>query len=353
MGKVVRTYLHISDIHIGIPDTDTGDARTRRHWAQHSIFDGLLGHDYKTLVRLARFRVDLERHGGAVEVITTGDLTTCGAAHEFELACGFLGDRVVLRPPIRVGLRDSGWATRAVSGNHDRWSGRPFPLGGPTKEFERRFPSWRRAAIQPREHLGAGRHLRFVLVDSDHDVGAFSSKRMRARGCFQRALDKLDKTLEECPDDEIRVLLLHHSLAFSRRNDGANLSMTRSSRQALEEFVWKKGIDVILSGHTHAPTLDEMVIDLGAGRETSVLEACCGTTSQRTVLPLAWRPTVGPRRPSPLQQNTLFVHRLVREDDGRLMWRAEAFGRGRREFKPGPVFPQGRKLLCERQVWPR
>src|SRR2546425_275913 len=98
MGMDMRllTFIHISDLHIGDLDPETFDARAPRIWANSKRFDGLLGHSYRSLVRLEQFFNRIRRDEKA-QLIVTGDVTTVGSSAQFETVSNFLGS--VLRPP--------------------------------------------------------------------------------------------------------------------------------------------------------------------------------------------------------------------------------------------------------------
>src|SRR5947208_511507 len=109
----LATFVHISDLHFGDIDPTTKNAVAPPYWAKMGEpFDGLLGHSYRSLVRLEQFVANLKKtEETEVRLIVTGDLTTWAASSQFDLASTFLSRD--LRPPKHVyqyiGLHEPDW----------------------------------------------------------------------------------------------------------------------------------------------------------------------------------------------------------------------------------------------------
>ena len=187
----------------------------------------------------------------------------------------------------------------------------------PTAALQTLFPSLPfDRSFQPQ---GCPRAIRVLGVDSDSMVSPFGADRLFARGRCTDQFDQLDQKLNAAPGDagnEVRVLLLHHSPSHEPWIG----RLSSASRARFVRFVRDHDIRVVLTGHTHEPlvnTLDDMGLP-------DVLEACCGTTTQRTVLP--------PGVHAPFRQghlattNTLVWHELL-EDGRNLTWRSRVYPR--------------------------
>jgi hypothetical protein len=151
------------------------------------------------------------------------------------------------------------------------------------------------------------RIVRLMGIDTDADVPALSVDKNLARGDFVTQLDQLEDWLQkiERADDEVGVLMLHHSFLYrySRlRILRLPLEIRPRSRRRLQALVQKFSIRVLLSGHTHVPNVQPFQV---AGQ--TVMEACCGTTLQQRV------------RPSD-PENCLMVHRISQVQGGALQW---------------------------------
>jgi Calcineurin-like phosphoesterase len=323
--KTLATFVHFSDLHIGRSD-QVGDAEIPSVGAGLPWFDGLLGHSYNALRKLAWFWEDLSRMGSA-HTVFTGDLTSAGRAAEFTAGSDFLSSEWTPPNGNFVGLRcGSLWRDRAVPGNHDHWPGSGSVLGHPRPEL------WTTFRVCPYftapVALQTGHKLRFAGIDTDRDVGPRSYRRMLARGAFTRDLKKLDGELPLPEPAEIRVLLLHHSPGW----DGLALGMNSASKKALLEFCTKWGFSVLLCGHTHRPELRVMSLVHVNLQRCTVLQACCGSSSIRTTLPMD-SSFLGRRldRPSWLP-NSLLVHTLIASAKA-LIWRVQAYYETSRSFQ--------------------
>jgi len=346
----LATFIHISDLHFGTlaQDPQTGDlapeAPTCRFWAWHSWFDGLLGHHYRALGPLANLVKSL-RSSEKARVIVTGDITSSGAGDQFDTADDFLISQLSFPPGSiykPVGLFEPDWRERAVPGNHDHWPGRLRVLGRPapgytTPALHVYFPALPYA--KPPITLANGQRLRFAGIDTDADVRPWSSARFRGRGSFASQLDRAAALLGDPTDDEVRVLLLHHSRVWPN----FTLGMEEVSRAALDTFSADQNIRVILTGHIHIPALE---IFSPGGNSPDVLEARCGTTTVRDIFPSTWTTILGKPLERKLFPNSLLLHRVY-EQEGGLWWDAEVYTRTCLGFRP--LRPRARKTL---RVWP-
>ena len=306
---VVAAFVHVSDLHIGhfLPD---GDAPLPTFAHVHSWFDGQFGHDQRALAQLDRF---WRRQGlpARANLIVTGDLTAFGDPAQFGNADLFLRQR---SPRLRrIGLGVGDWTERAVAGNHDQWPG-PLILGPASGALAALLPSFPR---QVRLAIGSPPiAVRLLRMDTDALTSPFGSDRVLARGRFVDQIATLESDLPPGnPDREVRVLLMHHSISFR----GYVCGISGTSKRRLIAFLRSRDVRVVSSGHTHRPNI-ETLDHLGL---PDVLEACCGTTTQRTELPASLpAPLRGGRRHTGAT-NVLIWHELV-VDGGVRQWRARA-----------------------------
>jgi hypothetical protein len=353
----LATLLHISDLHFGDIDPDTGDAIEPTFVGLNEVFDGLLGHSYYSLKRVSRFWANLRKNEEPLLVVT-GDLTTVGKIEQFQTASTFLGATVDLSNTIPnilpVGLITAGWRDRAIPGNHDHWPGscQPpnFMFGAPPKHlwdtFLKLYP-----VISPPINLSSGHSLRFLMINSDAGISYNGPSRFFARGSFTDQLDELRKGLDVPEEGEIRVLCLHHSPAVL----DYSLGITGLSRGALSDFIIDHNIAVLLTGHKHTPPL---VKRFPASHLISreFLEARCGTTTQQSTFSYETRTLTGKRSQRPGQlPNALLVHRLS-EQDGAIWWETECYFELSTGFKErstiGTNVIRGITVETPFKVWP-
>lgn len=173
--------------------------------------------------------------------------------------------------------------------------------------------------------LPGGTRIRFIQANSDADIRPNSLSRLLAKGHFVSELTSLSASLPAKPEGEIRVLLIHHS----RSHAGRTLSMTRSSKQALDRFLATKNIDVMLTGHTHAPIARLHNVAGTSG----VHELGAGSTTQFDVLPYKWKLRLRDPQQLGWHPNTLMVHRLFRRDE-QIWWETETCQRFPNGFRP-------------------
>jgi len=349
----LATFVQISDLHVGLVDPTSSNARTAA-WMRWPYLDGLLGHSGMSLRHLANFVKNFKRTNPEGELIVTGDLTTRGDPQEYDIANEFISDK--LRPPqgAYIGLGDKNWTNRGIPGNHDHWPGinppppTALPMLGPSHlDFAQIFPGLPK--IDPIIQLATGQRLQFLRIDTDVDVDPNDMDRILARGLFVSHLTGLEQQLAKPSPDEIRVLCLHHSRQYKPTTRLLPiLEIDGASRKALDAFLSKHRISVLLCGHIHRPpALDLFKLKRSIISTSDVLEVRCGTTTQidLSLNPkpafLTFRHFLKPHWP-----NTLVVHEVLWEQ-GKIMWSAELYVEDRENgFQPAP---QGKFSF---PVWP-
>jgi hypothetical protein len=341
----LKTYVQISDLHFGDIDPMTFQSAAPAYWSNSKCFDGLPGHDYVALQRLVKFFRRMKRREDA-ELIVTGDLTSIGKSDQFDAARDFLGAQLI-PPKGTVGLGVADWQAKAIPGNHDyfagavTWTGGPI-LGGPTAGLAQCFPKLP-FATAPIPLPPTSVSLRFASIDTDAANSAYGPNRFWARGSFVKQLTDAQAALGPPERDEIRVLLLHHSRAHNR---GYKLRIDRKSAAALDRFLAQSDIAVLLSGHMHVPWVQNFqLISPSPARVLDLMEARCGTTTQRDTIPLHWFTLLGIPPNRTLEPNTLMVHRLIAENRA-IFWTVQTYTRRIYGFEPFG-------LTGRQAVWPR
>jgi hypothetical protein len=313
----LATFVQASDLHFGDIDPVTFQPTYPPWmvslWTWAPFLEGLAGHEYDALRDLASFFAAFKNSDQA-RLLMTGDLTSSGSSTQFAAGDDYLRDVLVPPQGSYFGLGEADWRDRGIPGNHDHWPGTFFSWRGPlppVRNWLNTFP----AIADPPLPLTPRVGLRFLRLATDADVFPLTPARLLARGEFTSQLLQLDSKLPDQAPDEIRVLLLHHSY----EHQGLTLEMNPASRALLEDFLFKKNIPVILTGHTHEPLVRRLTT---AGHP--FLEGRCGTTTQADQVPLGW-PWRGQSRTLTVQ--TLLVHRLFQENDGTIVWHAETYRR--------------------------
>lgn len=336
MRTRLATFVHVSDLHIGEPDAlDDAilDAHSEAWLARQPWFDGYLGHTGAALRHLDSF-FEFMRQSESADILVTGDLSTVGAHAELSLARAYLTRVHWLGGGKRLGLGVSDALDRAVLGNHDHWPGRRARHSLDPVMLGRRAPHGSVApAVMPSvayRLLAPGVELALIRINSDADVRPLSIKRLFGRAAFHSQL--ADSAAVPRPPAQgvrqIRAMLLHHSPNCTT----FKLGMSNGMRKDLREFLVKTDTRVLLTGHMH----------LAGSRPAftppcSVLEAHCGSTTQRDSVPPGWKP----RRPPP-EKNTLLVHRIFDDDGHRLSWEVERYQRTVKGFvRSGQQRPVG------------
>jgi 3',5'-cyclic AMP phosphodiesterase CpdA len=331
--KLLATFVHISDIHIGEIDPASGDARTSRLAAQvysnTPWLDGLLGHHGRALHELDEFVVALRAKEPELRLIASGDLSRFGAPSELADARRYIEDEIDIAPPNanNVGLR-LGRQSLVIPGNHDQWGGTAGPGGAVGSRYGVVFGG--AVPFIQSVALDKTKHIVFLGVDSDANVSRLSIKRVLAIGAFQSQLQKLQASLKTKRDDEFRILLIHHSWFQS----GKILRMADASKGALEQFMVDNQVSAMLCGHSHHPLLNSFTATAPHGN-SKVYELRCGSTTQHDTVPLKWKTLLQNRPARNWDPNTLIVHRVY-QDSAAMTWRAELHVRGAGGFKHVP-----------------
>jgi hypothetical protein len=319
------TIVHISDLHFSDRQPGAGtDPGLPPLLARLPFLDGVLGHHRSALNQLDRLYNAL---GEGQYLVVTGDLTANGATGQRTLVDNFISRPSQTADP---GLNVPQWKNLGIYGNHDHWGGVNAPIGGPTAGFGTFFGQF--PLVPGPIMLDDDILLRFLLIDTDAEVGSMSSDRVLARGKFVHQLTQIQALLPaQLDDNEIRVLLMHHSCmpgdptaAPSSPSRLAPLEIVRGTRQVLDRFLVDYGIRVILCGHRHTPRLSR--IFPSNGFETSlVFEVRCGTTTQLDRYPNDILSKINVQNRT-LPPNSLVLHRVFKRPDG-VYWRSEAFFR--------------------------
>lgn len=327
MRQLLRTFVHVSDMHFGeiCPRTGNAAVSLAADFAHQNfpLLDGLRGHQGRALEELDSFCETLRANGEDFTVICSGDFTRCGAQPEIDAAQSFFSSEVELGTGKWRGLYLGAMPKAAIPGNHDQWGGQQWPLGGGPLRPNTLIP--RTLPYHFDETLAGTRHILFAALDTDADIHPLSVKRGMAIGSFQSSLRDLDAQLllrranGLASKDEVRVLLLHHSLSHS----GPFLRMDSRSRLDLEQFIVNHEFSVLLSGHMHKSLLVPIPIRVGAARQT-IRELRCGTSSQHDQFPLSWRKHAPKLFPLHLTRNCLIQHQIFSEGS-QLRWVAQVF----------------------------
>ena len=332
MPKRIMTLVHISDLHIGELNPSSGDALITRR-LENAIsnastpLDGLLGHHSSALRQLSTFWNGIKREEPDAELVVSGDVTRCGNHVELQNAEKYLGS-VIKMPWGTTGLECSSWMDYAVPGNHDHWPGTGKIFGPPDPGVSRAFLQGRYSWI--RQLTSEIPQVVLVGINTDADVKPFSRDRFTAVGRFQSQLAEASQQLLTVDENCIRVLVMHHS--WHKRG---MLGISKSSRDALNQFLDDSHIQLILSGHVHTPLVEKFTI---AKDGQHIYECRCGTTTQIDKMNLNSQSIWGgfPARPN-WPANTLLVHRLFQSDHGRLDWQVKTYKRMRSAFRPVPL----------------
>lgn len=351
----LATFVHVSDLHFGTLDPSSLSA-ANRWWMTLPYLNGYLGHSERAIWALDRRFSELRKSDGA-GLIVTGDLTSCGKASEFGLFDDFAGSDPPSSALRFLGLRMPGWKDRAIPGNHDHWPGALTIFGPPDPTLYWFFPDLPRLSAPL--NLGHGYKLRFMWIDSDIDVGAYSDTRFRARGSFRAHLEILEAELKKYPPEEkeIRALAIHHSPTYEApRHKVRSLQINGRSRGRLMQFIIDHRIGVVLCGHIHNVPYVQPEMASHEGRSALFLEARCGSTSQARPSDLipevkAKLRALGVRFSE--HTNSLLVHRII-EEQGKAHWQTEIYLLNPAAFeKPAQSFLQNRQPVTVRfRIWP-
>lgn len=326
MPTLVATLVQVSDLHIGEIDPGSGNATLNKNFVRMAstfkVLDGLLGHHAGGLEALDRF-IAAEKAAvgsGLFRLVVTGDLSRCGAQAELALASDYIFGEVDISPPLRnmVGLRLQSDEVLCIPGNHDHWGGSWQPIGGTPSHYAAHDQS-QATPYTLRLPLIQGRDLVIVGINSDRNIWPWGVKRLLAVGSFKDELTDRNVAFASNPVSDIRVLLVHHSLAVRTKT----LRMEKSSRASLQRYLAANGFKLALTGHTHVFALPAQVGASGQPFE----ELRCGSSTQFDHVPYNWVTLTGkPPNKHDWTQNTLLVHRIF-EHPGLMTWENQAYGR--------------------------
>lgn len=347
----LTTFMHISDLHFGTLDPLSLNA-TNSWWMKFPILDGYLGHSERALFALDRRFAALKNEHA--RLIITGDLTTCGKDVEFQLFDTYAGANPSSNSLNYMGLRNPGWQTTAIPGNHDYWPGTLTILGSPPGMVYSIFKDLPR--ISPLLHIGQGYQVRFIWINSDAEVGHKSKHRGFAQGRCVLHLKDLRTKMPALVDKEIRVLCMHHSPAYKGSAPLRLLEMDKTSRDRLAQFIIDYRISVVLCGHLHSPPYVHPELAVSGTKKALFLEARCGSTSQIKPSDLL-SPVKSKLRSLGLlpkeRTNTLLVHRVI-ERNGRVDWETEInlLYPGKFDKSTSSELDNGQKVTVRFRVWP-
>jgi hypothetical protein len=328
---LLKTFVHVSDLHIGQIDPRSGDANVSVPasvvYQSFPWLDGLLGHHGRALRDLQEFCDHLVDQGESFELLVTGDLTRCGDPNEIATVRRFLASTVDLNPPLGnlVGLNLKTMPPASITGNHDNWGGSNHPVGGGPLAARTLVPNDMPFVL--RYALPNGRRLLLSGIDTDAQIKPWGMKRVYAIGSFQQQLVALEQLLPSRRPGDIRVLLAHHSMART----SFRLRMDAGSRAALSAFLSNHGFSILLSGHTHHRMFSSLPVS-GRNGSSHVEELTCGSTTQHDQVPYSWRNLIGKLPSRRWPDNTLIVHRLY-GTPGATRWEAQAYVRTTRGFQ--------------------
>jgi hypothetical protein len=398
--ECLQTFIQISDLHFG----DLGRRGEVVHavgmktlWTLCPFFKGLAGHEPRALIDLMDFVEEMRQGDPGIVLLVTGDLTSTGKASQVGRALQFIGAELPPPSARAVGLRTGTWLDeamrggdrtgsrhQAIPGNHDHWPGRVFVsiramelaffwlLGRPQshmRQWRRHLPFIQQTRFPLR---GTQVHLRFLALNSDADVGGWGPQRVLARGSFHTQLQRLERELGPADPNEVRILLLHHSLAYRadhppykgptwlsrlwhkcfRPSALGVLEINAASRRLLRRLLGRLEVSVILTGHTHQVHVACDHVLSPKLRRIQFLEACCGTTTQLTEVPRKWPALFDGSEKRKLDPNTLLIHRLFAENQ-RIVWKTETWRRGDNGFERARENALGEPWASDLVVWPR
>ena len=288
----------------------------------------MAGHDPAVCLALFEAVDDLNALGPEPLVpVVTGDLTALGSDRQLAEARAMLSAEWALGGVDGLGLpfEESDWRPHTVAGNHDHWSGLPFPVQVPsplaTKGGMRRTFFHTPRAQPDAFSLGYGWSVRFLRIDTDAEVGF--RDRIDARGGCSGQVEELIDELGAIGDDprEVRVLLLHVPFSLGLSAPREQLVLDDSTRQALEALGRSRRVRVFLTGHLHTPTVSALPGSFAAGAFQARAGSC--TQSLLPAEPGASHPPV----------NTFMVHDL-RAGPSSLVWKTTVYWYARGTFVP-------------------
>ena len=273
-------------------------------WCKYPALSGYFGHCGRALRYLNEEVVRIRAEEPNSLLLVTGDLTAYAAKDQFETALAYLHDQITLSQGRKLGLQLGRDAVKMIPGNHDQWSGKEAQkltdlvmYGGPSGEFRNTFPAMPVVLVE--QPLSKDRKLVIVGIDTDAGLSASSPDRFLARGSFVHQLDQAEDLLDDDGEKQLRVLMLHHSRMHRHK---LVCGIDRKSQTALEQFIRRHRISVLLTGHVHVCD-SEVETVRHENSKWWLYESRCGTTTQRSSAPLGC-PDMK------LQPNSFLVHRI-------------------------------------------
>jgi hypothetical protein len=317
--KRLLTLIQVSDMHFGRPDPIS--AEVKDWWCRFPALSGYFGHCGRALRYLDDEIAKIRANEPDTVLLMSGDLTAYASDEQFILAISYLEGQAYFSHGRSMGLQFGHSGTVKIPGNHDHWSGKsamsPLDLvmyGGPTDLFRSIFLPMPKVLLD--RPLDNDRRLLIVGLDTDAGLTDDSPSKFLARGSFVGQLQQAEDLFDGDPTSEIRVLVMHHSRMHMRFVCGIH----EKSRKALDQFLVRHRVRVLLTGHVHVCRSEVETLHDQSSKWV-LLESRCGTTSQRSLEPVGC-----PKMK--LQPNSFLVHRLYCELDGSIRWEVEEFVRG-------------------------
>jgi 3',5'-cyclic AMP phosphodiesterase CpdA len=248
------TLAHISDTHFGRKMNNNQRLSSLPGKCYHDV---LLCSGFSNAIRIARGIAGLKDED-ALHFVHTGDLTNSGQENEFEVAHTFLRSRWCYQRnrTALVGIAGTPDRTASIPGNHDHMRGQwPLVAAYNPEIFGRDFrptvwkkPPWRNSQ--------GSFQVEVYGIDSNSGL---SGTNIRARGKiadgeFEELEKQLIKSQEEADRHTIRVMLVHHSLAYTGNAFEQGVQVTlleQNSRDRLIKIARSHSVTAILTGHTH------------------------------------------------------------------------------------------------------
>lgn len=360
----LATFVHVSDLHFGDADPDTGDSLIGTPppwWDSCHLFNGFLGHHRDALVQFQEIFDNLRDTEKAL-LLATGDLTAFAhddaaddTRNQFQIAKSYISSywQIGQLDPLglNLGPTTDSKLDHTVPGNHDHWGGNGTPLkalvnGGPVDAFGQIF---RKSPFIEKYSLSTGLPD-VVFIGIDTDAGVNQADLVFAKGILTNQIATVRGKIQPRanPPGEIRVLLMHHSPMYSDPDGMGVLSLDCASKAALAYFVDDYQVSVMLTGHIHVPNAK---VTVTAKSRRDVLEARCGTTTARDHVPPGWS-WRGAAPGDQLPPNTFLVHQLLGTQDAAgktnsIRWQTTLYARTVAGFASQGLLPG-----ADIQVWP-
>ncbi|MDG3008458.1 metallophosphoesterase family protein [Paludisphaera mucosa] len=261
MDQIV--LFHVSDIHMSNVLDNTDFSGNEGYWGHHRILATGLKLGFEHAIVKTSLTDDQP-----LWVVVSGDLTQRGSTSEFHVAHTLLQSKWVSDPEgLQVaGLEIPSKHIFMVPGNHDHWNGwkrrkiTPWNIRPPAHNstlVPGNLPEtpWRQEIRQ------GGLMLEIFGIDSNSglqdNAGNLRAGGSYARGELRGLIRCLNRSdAEGLPDGvrrRIRVLVSHHGLISNRNFQWYRdaLPLDPTSQGLLQRLAFRRGIDVVLTGHYH------------------------------------------------------------------------------------------------------